>query len=341
MKKVLYFVSALLLITSCYEPFERDYDGGAGLYVAYQYDLRTFVIGENESVDFTVALGGVVNNEKDRKVDVKIDNTLLTKDLSSLVPDKEYASFTAIDAFKGSAQFGNISQSYVSTEVINSKINSLAALPDSYYEVSGLDNMYVNAGRHTAVATIKATKQMMEDPKSFAPYFAIGFQIVSGDCNEIVPEYSFEIMAVKCEHFLYGNWSHGGVTTAYDSNGKVVDEQTYELANDDLHICKLTTSNSNSVVADKIGNKSGKLLITVAGDNSVTVTSADGSLDIQPVAGKPSTFNGEQLIQNRKLELNYQYTQAGVKYVVSDQLVFRNRIRDGVNEYQDERTQLY
>ena len=36
-----------------------DYDYNA-VYVAYQYDLRTFVVGEGMKFDFTAALAGIV-----------------------------------------------------------------------------------------------------------------------------------------------------------------------------------------------------------------------------------------------------------------------------------------
>lgn len=341
MKKTIIFISALVLLTGCYDNYVMDYDNGSGVYTAYQYDLRTFVLGEKESFDFTVALGGVINNDKDRKVTVKLDNTLLDKDLATIAPDKGYDSFTAIQAFNGGAKFGNVCQPYVTTEVYNSGIKSFVELPEAYYQISGLDGMVIKAGRHTTVATIKASDFIKEDARAFAPCYALGFQIVSADCNEVVPEMSFEIIAVKCENRFFGRWSHGGATKTLDASGNVLSESTYELSNADARVYTLTTRDAQSVVTDKIGNRSGKLLITVGDDNSVTVSSADGSLDIQPIAGTPSTFNGEALIQNRKFNLNYQYTSGGYTYVVTDVLEFRDRTRDGVLEYQDERTELY
>ena len=65
------------LLTSCYEKYTMDYEHTAA-YVAYQYDLRTFVIGEGMKFNFTVALGGVVKNTHDRSVQVVIDDALLS-----------------------------------------------------------------------------------------------------------------------------------------------------------------------------------------------------------------------------------------------------------------------
>ena len=53
-------------------------------------------------------------------------------------------------------------------------------------------------------------------------------------------------------------------------------------------------------------------------------------------------FNGEKLLQNRKLFLEYSYAnEAGNTVTVKDTLSFRNRYRDGVNEWQDENPENY
>lgn len=341
MKKIIIAFSALALLTGCYDSYVMDYDGGAGIYTAYQYDLRTFVMGENESFDFTVALGGVMENTRDRSVKVELDNSLLTKDLSTLAAEGKYEPFTAIDAFLGNGKFGNVCQPYVTAEVFNAKLKAFEELPEAYYTLSGLDGLTIKAGRHTAKVTVKATDFIKGDAKAFAPCYALGFQILSADCEEVVPEWSFEVIAVKCENRFYGHWCHGGKTQIYNASGVLVDESYYEMSNVDDRVYTLTTVNAQSVVTNKMGQKAGKLLITVGDDNSVTVASADGKVDVKPIDGMPSTFNGEQLIQNRRFELNYQYTDGAYTYVINDVLEFRDRTRDGVLEYQDERTELY
>ena len=66
MKRVKLYLILLtaVLVSSCYENYLKSYDYDA-IYTAYQYDLRTFVMGESQSFDFTVALGGVDNNDRD------------------------------------------------------------------------------------------------------------------------------------------------------------------------------------------------------------------------------------------------------------------------------------
>ena len=341
MKKIFFVLGALALLVGCYPDYVMDYDDGAAVYTAYQYDLRTFVLGEKQSFDFTVALGGVIDNTMDRTVTVELNPSLLTQDLSELVPDGGYNSFTAMDGLLGKGKFGSLSQAYVTQELNSANISSLVELPAAYYNVSGLDAMTIQKGRHTANVTIQANDVITEDANAFAPYYALGFQITSSPSTPIVSESSFEVIVVKCENRLFGYWSHGGETVTYDETGTEVDRTTYEMSNEDSRVYTLTTVDANTVMTNKIGKASGKLYLNIGSDNSVTVSSADGKFDISPIDGKPSTFNGEQLIQNRRICLNYKYTRDSYTYVVNDVLEFRSRTRDGVLEYQDERTELY
>lgn len=338
MKKTILFFSSLLLIAGCYPDYVRDFDDGAGVYTAYQYDLRTFVLGESESFDFTVALGGVIDNTLDRSVKVELDNSLLTADLSTLVPDGEYASFTAINAFLGTGGFGSVCQGYVTSEVSASKITKLTPLPESYYTLSGLDGMTIRSGRHTATATVKATDFIKEDPNVFAPYYAIAFHILSAEKAVTVPTRDFEIIVVKCEHMLFGQWAHEGSTKTLDESGNG-ETDSYAFSETDDRVYTLTTQDANSLMTDKIGLTKGKLLLTLNADNSITVTSPD--VTVEAIEGEPSYFNGAQLLQKRQIHLNYRYIRNGVRYEVRDVLSFRSRTRDGVLEYQDENPEHY
>ena len=51
-----------------------------------------------------------------------------------------------------------------------------------------------------------------------------------------------------------------------------------------------------------------------------------------------SSFNNAKLLQKRQIFLNYRYvnTATGYTWNCTDTLTFRNRIRDGINEWQDE-----
>lgn len=334
MKKAISILSSIILLAGCYPDYVQDYDEGAGVFTAYQYDLRTFVIGENESFDFTVALGGVINNTKDRAVKVVVDNSLLTSDLSVIAPSDSTASFTAYEGMLGSAPFGVVSQKYVTEEVRNSGIKALTELPESYYTVSGLDGLTIKSGRHTAVATVKATEFVKEDPNMFAPYYALGFKIISAEDADIDPKMSFEVIAVKCENLLFGDWGYGGTTSVQDMSGNELYSTSNEFSCADDKSYTLTTKSANSLLTNKIEASAGKLLLTLNDDNTIKVECADGSRVIEPISGEDSYFNGAKKLEEREIYLNYKYSAGGMVYVVHDVLKFRGRNRDGVREYQ-------
>ena len=316
MKKIIFlFLSALMLLTGCYPDYVRDYDEGTGVYTAYQYDLRSFVMGENESFDFTVALGGVISNDRDRKVKVVLDNSLLTSDLAQLAPEKNYPSFTALNAILGAGSFGNICQKYVTDDVKAAGITALAPLPESYYKVSGLDAMTIKKGRHTAAVTIKATDFIKEDPKVFAPYYALAFRIESADADHLDPEKSFEVIVVRCENKFFGDWKSTSGTAVYTMNTK--DDRS-------LYVTGLAPA---------------KLVFTFNDDNTVSVSSADPSLTI--AAGATASFNGAKLLQDRVINVSFDYTYQGQTQTVNEEMKFQSRVRDGVLEWQDENPENY
>ena len=94
-KSILFLASLLVFATSCYEDYVRDYDHTAA-FIAYQYDLRTFVLGEGEQFKVTVALAGTMKNEMDRNVQLSLEPSLLDGALASLVKaDKTSSSYVA------------------------------------------------------------------------------------------------------------------------------------------------------------------------------------------------------------------------------------------------------
>lgn len=345
MKRVKLYLILLtaVLVSSCYENYLKSYDYDA-IYTAYQYDLRTFVMGESQSFDFTVALGGVDNNDRDRNVSAVLDNSLLTSDLSGFSSNASGADpFTAIDAFLGKGSLGYVAQGYVTEQVRDAGITAFEPLPEAFYDITGLSTLTIEKGRHTAHATIKAKDAITSDIKALAPYYALGFRINSADADQVIPEMSFEIIAIKCENKHYGFWYYEGKRTIVDeASGAEISstEYTADINQADALSCYLTTTGFNTLSANKIGGVEGNINLTIAADNSITVSSPD--LNIQPVAGSPSFTNDAQLLQNREIHLNYQYSNGdGTAVVVNDVLKFKYRVRDGIIEYLDENPDHY
>ena len=293
----------------------KDY-GKTGVYVAYQYNMRTFVLDEGEQFKFTVALGGVMQNDKDRKVSLVMAPSLLDGALDNM-------KNTNMVAYEG-----------VATEFNASPISALTELPASYYTVDGMDGLTIRKNWHTASIVLKATDQMRNDPKVFGPYYAVAFKIASADADVIVDGKDFAVVAVKCENRFYGSWSHSCSIDETSPAGELVSSRYIGYATTDANAYTLTTVDGETLTCDKVAGETREMTLAFDGDD-ITISSADG------VAGT-GRFNGDKLLQNRKLYLEYSYeNEAGNTVTVKDTLSFRNRYRDGVNEWQDENPENY
>ena len=331
------FIS-LFLLAGCYEDYVKDYDTSA-IYCAYQYDLRTFVVDEGAKFDFTVGLAGVLENSARREVKVELAQDLVTGNIPGLLGIDGYSAFTAYDGLTGKAAFGTVSQAYVTNEVKALGVSAMKPLPANYYTIEGLDNMDIKAGRHTATATITATPNFLADPDAIVPKYAIAFRITSADAEVVPPEKSFEVIAVKYECKYYGNWYYGGEKTIVDKlTGKQISKEEYPivLPQEDAKIYTLTTTGPFSVKTNKIAQKAGSIELTFNG-TKITATCSDPKVQM----GYCHT-NDAKCIQDRIIYLNYTYDNGdGTTTVANDYLQFRNRIRDGISEWQDENPENY
>ena len=316
MKKILAAASALVLLTGCYEDYVRDYDYSA-VFAAYQYDLRTFVLGEDASFEFQVALGGVMQNRQDRRVDLVLEEGLLDGAVAGLT-DKN-----------------RVSGEYVATAVKEAGITQVSALPARYYTLEGMDGLTIRRGAHTAAVTVKAADAIAADPLSFKPYYALGFRITGADADTVLVEKNYAVIAVKCENSFYGFWTLSGVRQSYDWTGNLVATDREEASLADARTYELTTTAADRLTCNKVAGSTGTMTLTFDGD-AITISSPDGT-----VTGTGS-FSGDVLLQNRKLFLEYRIAGTDGAYdEVRDTLSFRNRIRDGVNEWQDENPEHY
>ncbi len=347
MKKIsITAIAALaILCTGCYDDYIKDYDY-SGAYLAYQYNLRTFVVGEGMRFEVGVVLGGVMDNKRDRTIGFSIDPTLVTADLSAFRPDlDDPGSFTAFDVMSGNSTNGSVSQPYVTDAVKASGITDLTPLPDSYFSLSNTSQMVIRAGRHTGTVTVKADSlAFLTDANTRQPYYAIAFRLGEQTDVDVVPvPMSFAVIAVRYENMLFGNYWHGGVTTVRnDATDAIVRQEVYptEIPAKGNPVYTLTTVAPDALTTSNLGNGAGSLRLKLDG-SAITVTSADGSKAIEPFKGG-SLFNRAKLLQNRQLFLNYKFSNGdGTTTFIQDTLTFRNRVRDGVNEWQDENPENY
>lgn len=342
-KRILFLAVITCFACGCYEDYVRDYDYDA-VAIAYQYDLRSFVVGEGMEFKVGAMLGGVLSNDRDRKVDIVIDDELVNGDLSSIVGVE--TPFTAFDVMSGLSGSGTVSNKYV-TDAVNASvtangISGLVPLPADLYSVKPL-NMVIKKGKHTATAVVNVdSAAFLSTPNvGHLPYYAIGYRIVAADADKVIKEKSFGVIALRIESRFFGNWYHGGVSKVLNAAGEEISRNTYytriPAADASSAVYSLTTTGPFSVSANWFHNSDGKMDIIIGKDGVVTVADPESR-----ITDLGSSWNEDVLLQNRKIYMNYQYPDAdGNTVVVTDTLTFRNRVLDGINEYQDNNPEHY
>lgn len=308
-----------MAMSSCYKDYIEDFDYSS-IYFMYQTNVRTFVVGEGMKIEVGAALGGLRENRQDRVVNFNMDNTLINANI--------------LAAMKAGAN-------YIKEAI--APVDTLKLMPASYYTISDNSKMIIKSGQHMGSVVIKAdSARFLQDVATIRPGYAIPFNITTADTDSIHKAKRYTVVALKYENMLFGNYWHGGVTTVKDATGKVVNTVKYytTIPSPEVKILNLKTVAPNALVTNKISDQTGSMKITLEG-SKVIVSKAPGS-SVEVLPDGESVFNRSKLLQDRRIILKYKYANAdGTTSFAQDTLTFRNRIRDGVNEWQDENPDNY
>lgn len=318
MKKIIAILAMTVALSACYEDYILDFDYD-GIYFPYQYDVRTFVVGEGMKINFGVTLGGVRDNDRDRLVEYQMDN--------SLISSQTLATMKASSA------------TYIKTSM--SAVTELKLLPADYYTLSDASKMVIKKGEYSGVVTVRPdSAKFLGDPATLKSGYALGMVIKSADADTVLPKKNFAVVAFKYESKLYGNYWHGGVTVEKDAAGAVVKETKYitTIPSPETKMWKLTTIEPFALTINGVSD------ISSSAKPEMKITLNGGSVIISPVTGATyqvqpdgeSTFNQAKLLQDRKIYLNYKYLKGSNWCYAKDTLTFRNRLRDGINEWRSE-----
>ena len=324
MKKILASLLLAATFVSCYKDYIKDFDYDS-IYIPLQLDVRTFVVGEGMKFDIGVELGGVRVNNRDRIVTYQIDNTLITP--------------AALAQLKGGA-------AYISAAVL--PVTTLLPLPSNYYTLSNATQFIIKSGEHVGKVTIKPdSTRFLADEATINPTYAIGIRVISADADSLIYNKKTEVIGVKFENMLFGSYWHGGVTTVKDAaDANVVNTINYftQIPVSEVKTWQLKSVGpyalSTNGYSDVSSSFAPEFILNISGGNVTIVSSPTGKYAVKPDG--VSTYNQAKLLQNRKIFLNYKYLAAdGNWYHAKDTLTFRNRIRDGVNEWMDENPANY
>lgn len=324
MKKIFALLILLMSITSCYEDYLTDFDYN-GVYFTYQINVRTLVVGEGMKAKIGVVMGGIRENDRDRIVEFQLDNSLI--------------SAQTLKAMKSSTY------SHIKNAV--APVTELKALPSNYYYLSDNTRFIIEKGRNTGIITLKAdSAAFLADASTIIPTYVLPFRIINAEADTVIASKNYSVIGLKYENMLFGNYWHGGVTTEKDGSGNVINEIKYftVIPSPDSKAWALTTVGPSSLVTNGVSDISSsskkEFMITLNGGN-ITISSMSGAT-FEVLPDGTSTYNQAKLLQNRKIYLSYKYQNtAGNWCYAKDTLTFRNRIRDGVNEWQDENPSHY
>ena len=326
MKKILAFIVLSVAMVSCYEEYLLDYPI-TGIYFPIQQDVRTFVVGEGMQFKVGATLGGVRQNKTDRNVNFILDPELITA--AQL------------------AKMKSASQNHVKNPTAS--VTALELLPQTHYTLSNNSVMVIKSGWHTGTVTVKAdsTAYLNDSLKTCrTSTYVLPFYITDADADTILESRRSNVVGTIFEHMLYGNYWHGG-SARVERPGKADSTVNYFTTIPTLEnkIWALTTVGPQTLTINSYFNATSgsaeQMRLVLRGNNVFLGALASSAFTIENDG--QSTFNRSKLLQDRRLFLKYKFTDpvSGYTYHCTDTLRFRNRIRDGINEWQDENPSHY
>lgn len=323
MKKIFFILIVLTGLSSCYEDYLKDYYYDS-IYFPYQLNVRTLVVGEGMKIQIGVQLGGVRENNRDRIVNYHLDSSLLNN--------------SVLTAMKEGVQ-------HISDPM--STVTELKLLPTGYYSLSDNNKFIIKKGKHSGVITLNAdSATFLSDVSTLSPIYVLPFRITSADADTVLTAKNYSVIGLKYENLLFGNYWHGGVTIENDDQGNIVNTINYPttIPSPDSRAWILTTVAPNALVSNGVSNISNsskpELKITLEEGNIIISSVSGATYQVEPDG--TSSFNRSKLLQERKIFLSYKYQNENSNWCYAkDTLTFRNRIRDGVNEWMDENAANY
>ncbi|MDO5968719.1 DUF1735 domain-containing protein [Flavivirga aquimarina] len=223
----------------------------------------------------------------------------------------------------------------VTFSLVDSVVNNagLTILPTDYYELVDSEGNPANnkivipAGKTQGFVYVKADSiNFLADPVSLGNNYALGFQLENVvKADSILSDLQRSMITFTYINQLYGN---------YVQKGQVIKtgtlNQTFVYPAGITDILELTMESPNTLVCSGLADLRGadkKLNVIIADDNTITIETATGGVAVVDNGGSfydPLT---------REVTLNYSFDFNGTSYTATDVLEFRNRIVDGVNQF--------
>ncbi len=265
-------------------------------FASAQSYTRTVIVGEGLHFRIGAAMAGVTENKQNETVDM-----IIAKD--SDLGDKEL-------------------------------------MPDNYYnssELNGTIKATIPAGSFLGYFTVKIDSiNFLNDPKALTAGYALPVKITATSLQAVNGELDNVVVSVKYMCGVDGYYLYESVIKT-EENGVIMEDKTIteNYPNEsDNSTWRLETQAPFKVKATSAVNAStsGLVFNIIVDGSTVTYESIAGNPEIIP--NGVNQYNPK----TRDFNLNYKYkspAEPDVVYHVSQKLIFRNRMVDGVNQTRD------
>ncbi|GGZ25257.1 hypothetical protein GCM10007049_17190 [Echinicola pacifica] len=301
MKKIAIVVLLALGITGCYDDdfLNPKLDKTLAYFASFENHTRTVVVGEGLRFKIGAAMAGVLNNNEDRTIDFQLYQTDVT--------------FTDID-------------------------DTRELLPIDYYGTSEMNNGLLQAtipsGEYLGYFSVEMDSiNFLNDPKALEEIYTLPVKIVGTSLDSIGIDsvnVTVKYMSAVDGYYLYQS------EIRKEIDGEILDDKTvvekYNSEGDE-NAWRLTTIGPFEVQATSA---------TTAFTNGLmfNMTVQGGEIAVDPIDGQPvvmleDTNTYDSSTRDFNLNFHYQLDDNDTVYHVSTDLIFRNRVRDGVNETRD------
>ncbi|NMH89858.1 BT_3987 domain-containing protein [Flavivirga algicola] len=294
-KSCLLLILLLSMMFSCdpYEDYIVDTIGFTAVYFPHAEIERSAVAGEGLEIKVGAYLGGVKDNNNVEDLTFEIDPTMLDGTAYTL-------------------------------------------LPEDYYTLGSPDKITIDQGEFLGLLSVKFDSLRMANDMQLLDYnYALPFRILSTSTDSILEGKEETIIPIKLMNTYEGNFYQVGSLKEFFTVDKVLD--TAYVYGDHLDgpstpIRELRSIMMDTVKINGVANRTGdnysmKLKVNPE-DNSVTII-ADPSSDYQVEENGFSLWDPVK----RRFTLKYKYSDGGKDFEVEEVLTFRNRVRDGINEW--------
>lgn len=284
----------------CYKNFEQDYVFSS-VYFANQNLRRTFVEDEFNTIKIGVVLGGKRVNSSNEWVKFSINDT------------------TGWD------------------------ISPYSILPDSYFSLSSNEDIIIPSGKFIGEITMTIDDSFFSDPDSPHDNYVLPFRIYDTSADSILGAKDSMLLILTFQSRIFGNYYHNGVVIRKSaSDGSTVDTIVYhqdEPVTSAVNNWNLSTIASKTLQSRGLGNYAPSDLtgfyIHILDDNTITLsedtTLVSSGYDWKFEQNGTCNYNKE----SKTIFLIYKYRDimTGYDCFATDTLIFRNRILDGVNQW--------